>query len=153
MRHAERELEILGYLNETGDELGDDMNIMMADNVLELIRVFSEQGHSGFSAPYCISLFNKLARFEIIAPLTGRDDEWNEICDERTSGNAVWQNNRDSRVFKESDGRAYFIEGIVWEDRNGCSYTSRDSRVYIDEFPYIPKTEYRKDYEDDEQTE
>ena len=54
---------------------------------------------------------------------------------------AAIQNHRCSHVFKGPDGRAYDINGRIFCESNGCCYTSRDCRVYI-EFPYTPKCEY-----------
>ena len=124
----------------------------ICEHVLKLLEVFSDEGHSGSSAPYAVGLFEKLALFEPIVPLTGEDWEWNE------AGGDIWQNNRCSQVFKEADGRAYDIEGRIfyeWHERDAepdepeypgkrrfkTHFTSRDSRVYIT-FPYTPKSEY-----------
>lgn len=116
---------------------GDEMNDAMCEHILKMVNVFAEEGHSGFSAEYAISILQKLLRFEPLSPLTGEDDEWNDY-----SGYEHYQNKRLSRVFKEGkDGQAYDIRGKVFVEPDGCSYTSRDSRVYI-EFPYTPKTEY-----------
>lgn len=122
---------------------GDEMNDAMCEHILKMVNVFAEEGHSGFSAEYAISILQKLLRFEPLSPLTGEDDEWNEVGEEY--GNSIYQNKRLSRVFKESkDGQAYDIYGKVFVEPNGASYTSRDSRVYI-EFPYVPHTEYVKE--------
>lgn len=132
------------YKNYAIDELtrigmygsGDKMNDMMCDHILKMVDVFAEEGHSGFSAGYAISILQKLLRFEPLSPLTGEDDEWCEVSD------GLFQNKRLSRVFKNGkDGQAFDIDGKVFVEPDGVSYTNRDSRVYI-EFPYIPKTEY-----------
>jgi len=131
-KHAEMELQALGYdLNDKED--GPNKWIM--ENLFELLDVFEKQGHSGSSAPYCVNAFKKLALFELLSPLTGNDNEWNEV------GDNVWQNNRCSHVFKGKDGKAYDIDGKIFREPNGCCYTSKDSRVFID-FPYIPTSEY-----------
>lgn len=115
---------------------GDEMNDSMCKHILKMVDVFDDEGHSGFSAEYAISILQKLLRFEPLSPLTGEDDEWNEV------GTGIYQNNRLSRVFKEGkDGQAYDMHGKVFVEPNGACYTSRDSRVYI-EFPYVPHTEY-----------
>jgi hypothetical protein len=133
IKHAKRELKVIGY---DLDSKEDDPNTWICENILELLDVFSKQGHSGSSAPYCISLFTKLANFEPVCPLTGNDDEWNEVWD------GVYQNNRCSHVFKNGkDGIAYDIEGKIFRESDGCCYTSSDSRVYVT-FPYTPKREY-----------
>ncbi|MCL4419547.1 hypothetical protein M1146_05620 [Patescibacteria group bacterium] len=117
---------------------GDEMNDAMCEHILKMVNVFAEEGHSGFSANYAISILQKLLRFEPLSPLTGEDDEWNEV------GDGHYQNKRFSRVFKEGkDGQAYDMQGKVFVEPNGASYTSRDSHVYI-EFPYVPHTEYVK---------
>lgn len=135
------------YKNYAIDELtrigmygsGDKMNDMMCDHILKMVDLFAEEGHSGFSAGYAISILQKLLRFEPLSPLTGEDDEWCEVSD------GLFQNKRLSRVFKNGkDGQAFDIDGKVFVEPNGASYTSRDSRVYI-EFPYVPKTEYVND--------
>ena len=135
MKHAKREFQALGYdLNDK--EEGPDKWIM--ENVFELLEIFGKQGHSGSSAPYCVNMFQKMASFEPICPLTGNDEEWNEV------GEGVFQNNRCSHVFKESKyGKAYDIEGKIFMEPNGCCYTNKESRVFID-FPYTPKREYVK---------
>lgn len=133
IKHAKREFLAVGY--KPVEEEEDGPNKWIQENVLELLRVFSEQGHSGSSAPYCIETFKRLAMFEPLTPLSGDADEWNEV------GDGYWQNNRCSRIFKEADGRAYDIRGRVFCDPNGLCYTSRDSRVYVT-FPYTPTTEY-----------
>ena len=53
----------------------------------------------------------------------------------------MYQNRRCPHVFKSDADGAYDIDGRVFVDPDGSSYTSRDSRVSI-EFPYTPKREY-----------
>lgn len=133
--HAKKELELIGY--SVSDSEGD-INKWMYDSVIELIEVFANQGHSGASAMYCIDLFRKLVMREPLGPLTGNDDEWVEV------GDGIYQNSRCSSVFKQADrydGKPYDIDGKVFVDKDGCSYTSVDSHVMV-EFPYTPKTEY-----------
>lgn len=130
-RYAEQELRMAGLFDDDSDYGG-----MLATAVMELVKVFSSQGHSGFSANIVMNLFNKVARFEPIQPLTGADDEWIEC------GSGVFQNKRCSHVFKDSkDGPAHDIKGKVFRTPNGACYTNSDSRVFI-KFPYVPKTEY-----------
>ena len=111
---------------------------MIATAVLELIEVFSKQGHSGFSAGLTISTFERLARYEPLGPLTGEDSEW---CALDYAPDMAAQNNRCSHVFKRSDGTAYDSQGRVFRDPDGGCYTNGDSRVDIS-FPYTPKVEY-----------
>lgn len=124
-------------------------------HVMKLLRVFSDEGHSGTTAPYAVNLFKTLAMFEPIVPLTGEDWEWNEVSP------GVFQNKRCSHVFKQADrfdGQAYDINGRVfyeWHERDldpdepgypgkrrfKSHYTGSDSFVPVT-FPYTPKREY-----------
>ena len=100
--------------------------------ILELLEVLSNQGHSNFTANYVLNTFDRLARYLPLTPLTGEDDEWNEI------GNGQFQNKRYSAVFKDAGGRAYNSEGKIFSYNGGKTwFTNKDSRVYIS-FPYMP---------------
>ena len=136
--HAIKEFESAGWLNDDDD----GMQKLVMDNILELLDIFSEQGHSGSSAPYILNHFNTLARFKILTPLTGEDIEWNDVSADRDDKNFYLQNKRCSHVFKDETG-AYDSQGKIFEDENGSCFTNSDSRVYIS-FPYMPKTEYVK---------
>ena len=99
-------------------------------DVLEILQVFCNQGHSNFSAPYVMHIVQRLTHFLPLTPLTGEDDEWNKV----SSG--VYQNKRCGSVFKEPDGKAYNSEGKVFTDDGGVTwFTNINSRIYI-EFPY-----------------
>ena len=135
IEHAKREFIAIGYDLEQTEE---DPNKWIVENVLELLEVFSKQGHSGSSAPFCIGYFEKLARFKPLSPLTGEDAEWNDVSEFGDKG--TFQNNRCSNVFKNGNG-AYDINGKVFREKNGACYTNSESRVPV-EFPYVPKTEY-----------
>ena len=146
IQYALREFVYVGYMDENcnfiDDEFQDGNGIGMQEymcmNVLELLEKMSEQGHSGFSASILIHLFDKLSRFLPLTPLTGSDDEWMEITEE--DGEKLFQNRRCPHIFKKGD-RAYDIDGKVFIEENGSSYTSDESRVDIT-FPYTPKLEY-----------
>jgi hypothetical protein len=119
-------------------------------NILGLLAVFENAGHSGSSAPYAINLFSKLASFKPIAPLTGEEWEWVHVYDHPDHG-PVYQNKRCSSVFKDNAG-TYDIEGIVfWEwykneegEMSKIYFTGRESSVPVT-FPYVKpeKPEYR----------
>lgn len=143
-KHAMREFQIAGWCDENG-VFNDEMQKQMCDGVLRLLDLFAEEGHSGFSASYAISLFKKMVNFEPITPLTGADDEW-------VDHGYTFQNKRMGSVFKDSkDGQAYWSDGrVFWDwhkDEDGSMhksyFTSRDSRVNI-EFPWTKpdKPEY-----------
>lgn len=124
LSHAEREMQ-LAWPD------AEPMQDMVKANVLELLKAFEDQGHSGMSAPYVIDVFEKLAKFEPLTPLTGEDAEWMEV------GEGIFQNIRCGAVFKEGkDGEAYWIDGRIFRDTDGCCYTNKDSRVPV-AFPWV----------------
>jgi hypothetical protein len=145
IEHARQELEAAGMFSEKGDFYGG----MTGKSVMELIEVFSNQGHSGMSAGIVSSIFNKLADFKPLGPLTGRDEEWSEAWDD------VLQNKRCSGVFKHKDGRCTYNYDIIKRCPNGATwsgplYLTREDAINnvnqikaeIKEFPFTPKTFY-----------
>ena len=130
VEYAKRELAMIEH-----DE--DGMQDMMDNNIIEILERFEEQGHSGFSAGYLIACLERLIRFLPLTPLTGEEDEWNEI------GEGEYQNKRCSSVFKDN-GKAYDIKGKIFSDNGGRTwYTCRKSRVDVT-FPYTPPTKPKK---------
>lgn len=141
--HAERELDLMGMQDD------GDMNGMMRRHILHMVKEFSSEGHSGFSASYAIQVLEKLLKFEPITPLTGEDWEWSDVSE--ISGDTLYQNARCGHVFKDKDG-AYDIDGkVFWswmtDEETGekfkSHYTDRESRVPVT-FPYTPTTIYEE---------
>ena len=121
--HAKKEMERMWPES-------DDMQDMVKANVLELLEVFSKQGHSGSSAPYVLGLFQQLADFKPLGPLTGEDDEWMKV------GPNTYQNIRCCSVFKKGkNGTAYWLDGNIFRDQNDGTFTNVYSRVKV-EFPW-----------------
>ena len=137
--HAKKEFMLAGWMDKDGN-FECEMQKLMCDQVLELLEVFASHGHSGSSYGYAVSLFEKLAKFKLITPLTGEDSEWHEC------GEGTFQNIRLSSVFKDSENKPYDIDGrVYWEwykNEEGEVYKSHFSkggdRFYI-EFPYEQK--------------
>ena len=129
--HAKAEMDIVWPES-------DEMQDLMKENILDLIAVFSEQGHSGFSANYLTTHLTPLMSFKTLGPLTGNENEWTYL---NYSDELVAQNKRDSRVFRRADGSAYFIDGKIFVEPSGCAYTGSGSCVDI-EFPCTPESEY-----------
>lgn len=131
LRHALTELQAAGHFDD------DRMSALAASGAVDLLRVFSAQGHSGFSASFMRDLFGRLAAYEPLGPLTGADSEWadmTEYCSE-----PMWQNRRCSHIFKGGDGRAYDLNAVVFEEPSGARFTGRHSRQFIT-FPYSPRS-------------
>lgn len=129
--YAKRELALIGS---TDDEMQQHMNT----NVLQLIEVFANQGHSGFSASYLIGTLERLMRFKPLNPLTGTDDEWNQVSDDTE------QNKRCSSVFRNKlNNTAYDIEAEVYSEDGGETWSMGNQRKNII-FPYTPPTKPKR---------
>lgn len=155
IEHAKLELEMAGMFSEEGDFYEG----MTGKAVLELIELFSKQGHSGMSAPLVADIFKKLANYEPLQPITGKDEEWGDVRD-FGNGKSWYQNKRCSALFKDGkDGKPYYIDAIVKRDQRGITWSGfawlseedyktgdRTKMVgkkgYIKEFPFTPKTFY-----------
>jgi hypothetical protein len=135
LSYAEDELNRIGMTEDSPDE----MNVEMRKHIVHMVKEFSEEGHSGFSGRYALNILTKLLDFKPLTPLTGADDEWNDV------GEDYWQNKRCSSVFKKADGTCYDIDGkVFWEwyrDENGEAvktyYSGSGCSVPVT-FPYTP---------------
>jgi hypothetical protein len=104
VEHAEREMKLIGL--DKKDAVYDGM---LYDAVMELVKVFAEQGHSGMSAGRTLFLFDKVARFKNLSPLTNSPNEWMEVSDYAgPEQKGVWQNRRDSECFSNDGGKTYY---------------------------------------------
>lgn len=153
IEHAKMELQIAGAFDKDSFYQG-----AIGEAVMELIEVFSKQGHSGMSAPYVAGLFHKLAKYEPLVPITGKDEEWGEVS--FFEKKEIFQNKRCSALFKEGkDGRPYYIDAIIKRNQRGVTWTGRawlssedwvnsdrtkmiGSKCYIKSFPFTPKSFY-----------
>ena len=138
---------------EMTEDSPDEMTKSMRKHILHMMQEFANEGHSGFSASYAISILTKLMDFKPLSPLTGEDDEW--VKHDYGVNDVTYQNKRCSSVFKDGDGECYDIDGkVFWEwyrNEEGEAvrtyYTCRESRVPVT-FPYVvpdkPIYEYRQ---------
>jgi len=148
-KHLDRELQILKDNNQ-GEKLVVEDFLPAIEQILE---VFSNQGHSGMSASFYTSILSTTIKnvlsFKALSPLTGEDHEWNEV------GEGVYQNNRQSDVFKENE-KAHYNDAIVWRgEEEHDTFTGKVEGVSSSQpvkFPLTTKTFYidvRKDFEVD----
>jgi hypothetical protein len=121
---APEEGNLVRYAREELQRIGEEPGVI--ENFLDVMRAFSAYGHSGGSASVCIPRINQLLRFRPIAPLTGEDDEWNDVSHAggRDDG-PLWQNRRCGEVFKDATG-AWILAP------DDCGFTMRKSIT----FPY-----------------
>lgn len=127
LNYAKRELALL---QSNKEEVIDETQVHINKDILDIVELFSNQNHSGSSATYVVDILERLLRFEPIKPLTGEDDEWEDV------GEGLYQNKRCSHVFKEK-GQAKDIRGKLFSDDGKVWYSDSKSIVNV-EFPYYP---------------
>ena len=122
---AENELALLGNSEGQG---------AMNKHLLEMVKVFAEEGHSGFSAKYAIRCLERLLRFLPLTKIEDKPEDWTEVSD------GTFQHKRCSKIFKDKDrfeGQAYNVEGRIFTNDNGQSwFTNAKSHTPID-LPYF----------------
>lgn len=101
--HAQDELWRAGLLDADSDYGG-----MLGKAALALVRLFAEQGHSGFSAAMTTELFGKLARYEPLTPLTDDPAEWQHIDADVAGDATTWQSRRRPDAFSNDGGATYY---------------------------------------------
>ena len=102
-KFAKKELDLI-YSKKMLKEK-DGINKLMYNNILELIKVFAKQGHSGASASYCREIFHKLANFKPLGEITNNSKEWMEV------GELVYQSRRNSSCFSTDLKYYYDLDG------------------------------------------
>jgi hypothetical protein len=159
-KYAEKELNLLiSFCRKQNDSAIIEPFVK---EIIELCEAFGKSGQSGCSAPYTAKAITqaieKLLLFQPILPLTGLDEEWNDVTN--YGDKPQYQNNRNSAVFKDvKDGRAYYVDAIVVRtEKSGCwsgrFWLSREdmesgdkslmvsSAHFIKSFPFEPKIFY-----------
>lgn len=109
VEYAEQELTRAGLFEKDADYAG-----AVGPAVLELVRVFAKQGHSGMSAAYVRQIFDTVAQFKPLSPLTSDPSEWMEIT------HGLWQNRRRSSTFSRDYGN-------TWHDIDDESLNNGDT--------------------------
>lgn len=118
--HASCEFDFQGYPPEYDGDPDKfdihtmDMDSIMRRNVMDLLRTFGDQGHSGFSAPYAIHMFTQLANFEALSALTNLPTEWHHVTLAIAGQPDLWQSRRQSDAFSNDGGHTYYV---LSEDR------------------------------------
>jgi hypothetical protein len=131
---------------------GDEMQERINQNIIQVVEMFSKQGHSRFSARYAITLLERLLRFKPLSSLTGNDDEWAAVIRNSGNGDMCYQNKRRcSSVFKDvdSDGnitRCVDNDAVVVSDNGGITWFSSNKFSKPVTFPYYPPTHAEKVY-------
>jgi hypothetical protein len=101
VEYAKSELERAGLFDKDSDYGG-----MLGESALEIVTIFSHQGHSGSSAGIVTELVTKLLRYEPLTPLTYESEEWWDVSE--LSGTPLWQNKRDFKIFSVDGGKTHY---------------------------------------------
>ena len=103
LEHAKRELKLAGYdISDKGCDMHDDKEPFTgylnycARNAYELIETLYKAEHSGMSIGITLEIFNKLAKWETLTPLTNNPDEW---CKLEGCEDGDWQSKRNPSCF------------------------------------------------------
>lgn len=129
VEHARRELAILN-----NGELFDEQ-------ILRMLRIFGEMGHSGGSAGYTIPMIGALLSFENLSQLTNDPAEWNLV---EMGDHDCWQSSRRSDAFTyDPEFRKYYVLGdhgaLSAADFKAYESEDRDDEMF-DLFNTIEKT-------------
>jgi hypothetical protein len=131
VEYAESELRRAGFFDADSDYAG-----MVGPAVVEMMKQFADEGHSGYSAHLCLSIFERLARFLPLTPIENPMIDGSFIDHSDISGgNPTFQSNRLSSLFSEDSGKRWYdIDKRLprWKRWLGAR------RAYI-KFPYMPK--------------
>lgn len=104
-KHARRELKIAGLLDKDSDYEG-----MIGEAVIGLVREFSKAGHSGGSGRLTLEVFNHVANWRPLGPLTNNPDEWMQVSPDMMPGGspATWQSRRSPSCFSNDGGKTFY---------------------------------------------
>jgi hypothetical protein len=97
--HAREELRRAGLLSPDSDYDG-----AIGESVIELVKVFAAQGHSGQSAHMTLEVFNRVAGYKLLSPL-GNPTQTKEYVEHQPD---MWQSTRDPAVFSSDQGKTWY---------------------------------------------
>lgn len=102
VRHARFELQRAGMYDSDSDYDG-----MIGECAEELVRTLALQRHSGGSLNYTLAIFDRLAHFKTLTPITSDPAEWMNVS-EASGDNPMWQNKRSPSVFSKDGGAMWY---------------------------------------------
>lgn len=114
----------------TGDEQKDwesNMQFHICTDILEVLKSLTDniKTHS-LDKDSVFSNFLLLAAYEPIVPITNEPSDWH------STGDNSFQHRYMSSIFKNGvDGRPYYLDGVVFRMESGSTWTSGDSKMYV----------------------
>ena len=127
----------------SGDE---DYGIMCYNAAEQLLNVFEEQGHSGYSAMVVCTIFEHLVKGKPLTPIKDEEDQWHNAYTIEKFPEKRYQHKRMSSLFKHvaPDGTVFYydIGRIRAYDQNGDSFSTYHidnivSKYFPITFPYV----------------
>lgn len=128
----EREWDHLGW-----DREGEGMHPEIYADLAAMCDALEEQKHDAAhpgSARLLVKFLARVVDGIPFGPLSGDDAEWMSI---KGHDDYVFQNVRCPRIFKDADGRAWDIQGVI-VDFGNAQFQAQPKEIA---FPYIPATE------------
>jgi len=108
LERAKYELQKAGYtlipVPENKEWDIEDYTQQIGTMAYEIVKQFCNQGHSGMSAQYCISIITKLLNGDVLTPLTNNPEEWEQDF----NGNGHWQSKRKFSCFSDDNLKTYY---------------------------------------------
>jgi hypothetical protein len=106
-KHARREMVLAGLYDQDADYGAG----AIANEVMKLCKVLGRGGHSGGSHGMVMGIFNEVANFRPLTPITTDPNEWMNVSEyslvpDGTRG--VWQNRRKSTCFSTDGGITHY---------------------------------------------
>lgn len=147
LEHAKRELKLAGYnISDKGYDMHDNKEPFegyinsCARNAYELLETLSKVSHSGMSVGITLDIFNKLAKWKTLTPLTNNPDEWIQLSEWKSAG---YQNKRNPSCFTYDFKTYYDVDeeenyDTVVED--GVSIKKKKNKQWIKH----PLKDYKK---------
>ena len=102
VEHAEYEMRKAGLYDGDADYGG-----MIPEAVMALVKTHAEQGHSGGSHYLVLEIFNQVANYKTLTPLSSDPDEWFKH-DYQVAGENCWQSKRQPSVFSQDGGQTWY---------------------------------------------
>lgn len=119
------------------------------ESALKAYKSLLKDGHSGMSWAFTAHVLNRMMQHKVLTPLRGTDDEWHESGIKESNGTQMFQNVRQSSLFKHvnPDGTVFYNDVdratcVDQDDPRDIHHFNLSSKV-VDElfpltFPYMP---------------
>jgi hypothetical protein len=119
----------------------DGMQEHINRHILDMVKVFCEEKHSGFTASYTVNILERLLRYLPLSPIEDTLEDWNDV------GGGYYQHRRCSRVLKDKnkfEGKAYIVDAKIFSDDGGKTWFTNSNSLEVIEFPYtVPENPRR----------